>query len=84
MPQRRSPPPTPPPIVIDNQRHETASDPKKFWSFGQKTSEYVKERTKNLAQTTENLNILNQELKDLNILNQELARKFFEEEAGCD
>ena len=37
----------------------------------------MKERTKNLAQTTENLNILNKELKDLNILNQELARKFF-------
>ena len=69
---------------MDNQRQETVSDPKELFSSGRKTSEYVKERTKNLAQTTENLNILNHELKDLNIWNPESARKIFEEEAGCD
>ena len=59
---------------MDNQRQETVSDPKELFSSGRKTSEYVKERTKNLAQITE---YLNQELKDLNILNQELVRRFF-------
>ena len=57
---------------MDNQRQETVSDPKELFSSGRKTSEYVKERTKNFAQITE-------------YLNQELARNFFfEEEAGCD
>ena len=46
---------------MDNQRQETVSDPKELFSSGRKNSEYVKERTENLAQITE---YMNQELKD--------------------